>query len=608
MSKLRKPTALQTIYIIVFVFTLCFLAFVFTISKECTPKETSITPLKAYGTYTLNASTAVNSIPDNYKMNLKNISHITFHLHFDDEILKGEQINFLVAKTTANVYFNNKHISSYGDDSHPSIVKSAGTEWTYFLSPGITPDDEIKIELQSCYDTLSDTYVNDFLGNISKGSYHDLLKYKLEKNAIAVIGALIILIMGFVLTVVTITFKIMKSPVTFDNISCGIFMMTAASAIIFNFDFVTLIVTNGFLVNMCSFVNIILMLLFFISYMKTYFKNKHLIYSTNIFLFIWSGLILIFFLTQATGLVEYIVFSHYIIYPSLIILASLILFLIIDFRQKNSVLEIIKSISGLLLCVSAIIELTYRANSGMFLGYVFEVGILIYSIIQFIIIMTLTKKSFIQAAKSKKMENELLQSKISVMLSQIQPHFLYNTLVVIRQLCDINPKTAKQAVTEFANYLRGNLDSLTLNTTIPFEKEMEHVENYISLEKKRFGDKINVEYEVEVTDFEVPSLTIQTVVENAIRHGITKRPQGGTVTIRTSEDSNSYIIEIHDNGVGMDLTKPVQQNDNRSHIGMENVRNRVESMCNGSLLFDSTPNIGTTVYMTIPKSKAQQNA
>ena len=101
MSKLRKPTALQTIYIIVFVFTLCFLAFVFTISKECTPKETSITPLKAYGTYTLNASTAVNSIPDNYKMNLKNISHITFHLHFDDEILKGEQINFLVAKTTA---------------------------------------------------------------------------------------------------------------------------------------------------------------------------------------------------------------------------------------------------------------------------------------------------------------------------------------------------------------------------------------------------------------------------------------------------------------------------------------------------------------------------
>lgn len=605
MNKLRKPTALQAIYITVFVFSLCFLAFIFIISEECTPKETSIVTVASYGTYTSNTSPKVKNIPNDYNMDLENISNITFNLHFYDEVLKGEQINFLVSKATANIYCNDELISTYGNDSHPAVVKSAGTEWTYFLSPGITPDDEIKIELQSCYDTLSDTYVNDFLGNISKGSYHDLLKNKIEKNAIAIIGAIIILIMGFVLTVVTVTFKIMKSPITFDNISCGIFMMTAASAIIFNLDFVTLIVTNGFLVNMCSFVNIILMLLFLISYMKSYFKNKFLIHGVNIFLFIWSGLILTFFITQATGLIDYVVFSHYMIFPSLMILISLVLFLIIDFKQKNILLEIIKSISGLLLCVSSIVELIYRANSGMFLGYVFEIGILIYSIIQFITIMTLTKKSFIQAAKSKKMENELLQSKISVMLSQIQPHFLYNTLVVIRQLCDINPKTAKQAVTEFANYLRGNLDSLTLNTTIPFEKEMEHVENYVSLEKKRFGDKINVEYEIEITDFQVPSLTIQTVVENAIRHGITKRPQGGTVTIRTSEDSNNYIIEIHDNGVGMDLTRPVQQNDNRSHIGMENVRNRIESMCNGSLLFDSTPNIGTTVYMTIPKSYAQ---
>ena len=216
--------------------------------------------------------------------------------------------------------------------------------------------------------------------------------------------------------------------------------------------------------------------------------------------------------------------------------------------------------------------------------------------------MIFSKRNYEQAIRTNEMENELIQSKISIMLSQIQPHFLYNTLVVIRQLCDINPKMAKEAVTEFANYLRGNLDSLTLNTTIPFEKEMEHVENYISLEKKRFGDKINIEYDIDCIDFEVPSLTIQTVVENAIRHGISKRKSGGTVTISTKESENNYYIEIYDNGVGVDLTqRPESNKDGRSHIGIENAKKRIESMCFGTLTIDSTPSIGTTVLITIPK-------
>ena len=132
---------------------------------------------------------------------------------------------------------------------------------------------------------------------------------------------------------------------------------------------------------------------------------------------------------------------------------------------------------------------------------------------------------------------------------------------------------------------------------------MEHIENYVSLEKKRFGDKINLEYDIECLDFDVPSLTVQTIVENAIRHGITKRKEGGTVTIRTRETKKYYEIEVHDNGVGMDLTKPPEYSDNRSHIGLDNVRKRVESICNGEVLFNSTPNIGTTVYMSIPKPK-----
>ncbi len=606
--KFRKPSMSKIIYTILFLFTVSFLMFVVTISKECNPETTSIQQIPFSGKYDANVSDRIYNIPSDYKLELDGVSEITFHLYFEKDILKGEQINFLADKITANIYHNGQLIDTYGgEDSHPSIVKSAGTEWTYFISPGITPEDEITIELKACYSTLTKTYIKNFLGNISQGSYYDLLKYKLEKNLIPIIGALIIFIMGFVLTVVTVAFKIMKSPVTFNNISCGMFMISAAIAILLNLDFVTLIFGNGFLVNIFSFTNLILMLQFLIAYMKIYFKNKFLSNGVNIFLYIWSVIILTSFISQVTGVADYVEYAHYIIAPSIMILGFMILFLFMDFKQKSGLTAIVNFNSGLILCLAAIIELIYKAVSGIYLGFIFEIGILVYSTIQFISIMMLAKKNFIQAAKSEKIESELLQSKISVMLSQIQPHFLYNTLVVIRQLCDINPKTAKQAVTEFASYLRGNLDSLTLNNNIPFEKEMEHVENYISLEKKRFGDKINVEYEIEVTDFEVPSLTIQTVVENAIRHGITKRHEGGTVTIRTREYDDSYTIEIHDNGIGMDVTRPMQQDDNRSHIGIDNVRSRIESMCNGSLLFNSTPNIGTTVYMTIPKKKIEED-
>lgn len=606
--KFQKPTTINILYTILILFTLCFFMYILTISQQCSPKTTAIQHIPFTGRYKTTSVNWTYDIDADYHIEPRNISDITFHLRFKKEILKGVQVNFLADKITAKIFLNGELIDTYGgENSHPSIVKSTGKEWSHFISPGITPKDEITIQLKSCYSTFSKSYLNDFLGNICQGSYYDLIKYLLIRDLIPIIGAVIVLIMGLALTTVAIALKAMKSPIAFNNVSCGLFMISSALAIMFNMDFITLVFENGFLVNIISFTNLLLILQFLIAYMKTYFDNKFLEQGMNIFTYIWAGVILTFIFGQTTGVTDYVDFGNFIIAPGIMILGFMILFLFINFRQKKGLSSAIRIISGLMLCISAIIELLHKSITDTYAGFVFEISMIIYSTIQFISIMTVAKKNFVQAAKSKKMENELLQSKISVMLSQIQPHFLYNTLVVIRQLCDINPKTAKQAVTEFATYLRGNLDSLTLNNTIPFEKEMEHVENYISLEKKRFGYRINVEYEIEVTDFEVPSLTIQTVVENAIRHGITKRREGGTVTISTREYGNNYIIEIHDNGIGMDTTIPMEKDDNRSHIGIENVRSRIESMCKGSLIFNSTPNIGTTVYMTIPKTKKKFN-
>ena len=197
------------------------------------------------------------------------------------------------------------------------------------------------------------------------------------------------------------------------------------------------------------------------------------------------------------------------------------------------------------------------------------------------------------------LENELLQSQISIMISQIQPHFIYNSLNAIKGLCHIDPELASETIDEFSEYLRGNLESLIINKPVTFDRELRHVKLYLSLEKKRFGDKLNVAYEILADNFLIPALALQPVVENAVRHGVTKREEGGTVTIRTEETDTDVIITVVDDGVGFKSLGP--EKDERNHIGISNVKKRLSAMCGGDLRIDSKPGKGTNVVITIPK-------
>jgi len=199
-------------------------------------------------------------------------------------------------------------------------------------------------------------------------------------------------------------------------------------------------------------------------------------------------------------------------------------------------------------------------------------------------------------------EKELAASKISLMLSQIKPHFLYNSLAIIQRLCAKDPKLAEETVVEFTEYLRGNMDSLAVESLIPFAKELHHLESYLALEKKRFGARLNVVYEIFTENFSLPVLTVQPIVENAVRHGVTKREEGGTVTIRTEESEKDIVITVRDDGAGFD--PDAKKHGGRQGIGMENVSKRLAAMCGGALTVTSAAGIGTTVIMTIPKGEA----
>lgn len=194
----------------------------------------------------------------------------------------------------------------------------------------------------------------------------------------------------------------------------------------------------------------------------------------------------------------------------------------------------------------------------------------------------------------------LAQQRIRLMISQIQPHFLYNTLSTIQALCRTDPEKAFDTLETFGAYLRQNIDTLDQPDRIPFETELQHTRIYTEIEALRFP-QIEIDYEIEDSDFTLPALTVQPIVENAIRHGVRIRDRG-MVSVRTEADQTDHVITVYDNGKGFD---PTALSTDETHIGIQNVRERIERLCGGSLTIDSRPGEGTAVTIRIPRGKEQ---
>ncbi len=208
----------------------------------------------------------------------------------------------------------------------------------------------------------------------------------------------------------------------------------------------------------------------------------------------------------------------------------------------------------------------------------------------------LSKKEVLIAKKN----TELADLKFNAMVTQMQPHFLYNALTSIVNIKG-NPPETRDAIIDFAAYLRTNLNTINNPHPIPFSKELDHIETYLSLEKLRFKDKLDVVWHINDRRFVIPALTAQTMVENAVRHGVSKREGGGRVIIVSEAVEDGHMIKVIDNGVGYDPNAPAP-NDGRAHIGISSARERLKAMCNGTLTVKSTLGVGTTVTIFIPEA------
>ncbi|MDO4491076.1 MAG: histidine kinase [Lachnospiraceae bacterium] len=229
------------------------------------------------------------------------------------------------------------------------------------------------------------------------------------------------------------------------------------------------------------------------------------------------------------------------------------------------------------------------------------------AITRYVLIVRRDTKEADRLMQLKLRENELREAlkeaQLQNSISQLQPHFLYNSLSSIREIVLESPEYAAELLLDFTNYLRACLRAMNSKELVPFEQELKNIQAYVGIEKMRLGDRLTVVYDIQDTDFMIIPLGIQPLVENAIRHGISKkRNKTGTVWVHTSRNDDYVEILVEDDGVGFDSEKKKQEIDAGicDSTGVKNLILRYKNSMNAELNGISKPGEGTRVWVHIP--------
>lgn len=218
-------------------------------------------------------------------------------------------------------------------------------------------------------------------------------------------------------------------------------------------------------------------------------------------------------------------------------------------------------------------------------------GMALFALIMFRLIMADNVEQY------ARQQREIANQRASVMVLQMRPHFIYNTLMSIYSLCNQDPQKARQVTLDFTNYLRKNFSAVASENTVAFSTELEHARAYLEVEKAQYEDQLVVEYDTPFIQFRLPPLTLQPIVENAVKHGMDLDEDALQILIKTRQTNGGFTLTVKDTGKGFG-----KNNNNDPHIALNNIRQRLEIMCGGTLSYKSSEK-GTTVTIFIPNKK-----
>ena len=253
------------------------------------------------------------------------------------------------------------------------------------------------------------------------------------------------------------------------------------------------------------------------------------------------------------------------------------------------------SITGLIVNLIAVIRRRKQLSKISF------IVILCYLLVPFpvtILIMELMML-FDQEEIYLKQKEEIARQKASLYVLQMRPHFIYNTMTSIYYLIDQDKDKAQQVILNFTNYLRKNFTAIANESTVPFSEELEHAQAYLYIEKVRFDGKLFIEFDTPYNEFKIPPLTLQPIVENAVKHGVDPDLEPLHIIVHTRKIKNGVEVIVEDTGPGFN-----NADNNEPHIALNNIRERLKMMCGGKLTVSARTGGGTVVSIFIPDSSS----
>lgn len=574
------------------------LMFVFTGLGGDAPKgDDLLTAVDFSGTYCADNGEAV-AIDSTSEFNGKKYKEVVFNGTLSENIPENKYLIMSLSNVWAEIHINGEKLAD-NYTAQGEKTNTPGISFLYIPGSDIPDNAEITMIFKNPYTNLS--YLNPISASLESMGFGDKnapYSQLLHEHSLSVAISIAICVLGlFSLALAGLLWKnilLRNLSLAFLALVGGLFML--ASSV---YTYIPLWVDNPVMSVLVAEFTVFLLPVATFFYVRQFVESN----GTKLFLNIITigSLILcaVAYLFQLFGFMDILLSQYYLMLVIFIGIIGTIVSLIYEglFIKSKSTKQLLVTLiplvgASIFDSVNTFIAFA-PGKSTMRLGLLFTIASQMY----FLIVETIKHNK--EIAQYQKMQHELLQMRVAIMVSQIQPHFLYNSLTSIAQLCEKDPPKAKKATIEFADYMRHNMNSLKDEKPVPFETELSHLKVYLSLEKMRFGEDLNIVFDIETTDFLVPSLAVQPLVENSVKHGVGMKEDGGTVTIATKEYDDRFEVIVSDDGVGFDPSEP--KNDGRIHVGMDNVRRRIKTMCNGDLEIDSQVNKGTVARIVLPK-------
>ena len=505
-------------------------------------------------------------------------------------------------------YFNHigGEVSEGGEEFRPFDAESSligedlcGKMYIGYVCKGA---DEIIIKLKNPHKFGNSGAVDDFLNNLSTYGGTDFERDTLNRGSAHRMLGIALILFAFMLlgtAIFSILIRIKESKnlwlTGFCVLSAGIYFLFKAHGVMY---FSEIIKFNTRMVVG----SVMLYMLALIVITASFFKGKSKIIGSCFAVFTLLSDMVFMMAPVISDVKFYDTLPVWSVVQSVICAAMVVLLVLCYYKGNKN--EKIFSAFGIVPMISFIVDVT-----GMWLGIwqgglVSEVTFIIIFAFSVIVLLKVVPQNLNAAIRARELEAEkmilnakLTESRIATMISQIQPHFIYNTLGTIEQLCITEPKEASKLVRNFSLYLRGNFSELDNVKPIRFSEEMNHVKHYTDIEQVRFPD-MTIQYDLRSVEFLLPALSVQPLVENAIKHGLMGLEEGGIVMISAYETDDNYIVEVSDDGVGFDMNKGY---DETKHVGIKNIRGRIEAICGGTLTLESEIGKGTKATIRIPK-------